>query len=248
MTVITTVVHGRSRLALHELRAAATPGGRPLLLLHGLGESSPRSLPAHLASWPGPVLALDFTGHGHSTRPLGGGYTAEILMGDVDAALARTGPVTVLGRGLGAYIALLVAAARPDLVRGAVLTDGPGLVGGGVRPASPFVLTLPIELADGPTVVHAPPGPDGGSVHPGEPHPSGEPDPLALFELANDVRPPDYAVEFMRILAAGSDLDQPLVVCTIVRPGWLAAVIEAGEGRIAETSLADALARYAGID
>ena len=55
-------------------------------------------------------------------------------MGDVDAALAHLGPSTVLGRGLGAYIALLIAGARPDLVRGAVLADGPGLVGGGREP------------------------------------------------------------------------------------------------------------------
>ena len=54
-------------------------------------------------------------------------------MADADAALAHLGPATVYGRGLGAYVALLIAGARPDLVRGAVLDDGPGLVGGGSR-------------------------------------------------------------------------------------------------------------------
>ena len=57
--------HGRIGLALHQLR----PGpGRPLLLLHGLGEQSPTEVPAASAGWPGPVCALDFTGHGGSTR------------------------------------------------------------------------------------------------------------------------------------------------------------------------------------
>ena len=79
-----TLRHGRIGLALHQLRPGA---GRPLLLLHGLGEQSPTEVPAASAAWPGPVCALDFTGHGRSDAPRGGGYTAEILMGDVDAAL-----------------------------------------------------------------------------------------------------------------------------------------------------------------
>ena len=79
-----TLRHGRIGLALHQLRPGA---GRPLLLLHGLGEQSPTEVPAASAAWPGPVCALDFTGHGCSDAPRGGGYTAEILMGDVDAAL-----------------------------------------------------------------------------------------------------------------------------------------------------------------
>ena len=50
---------------------------------------------------------------------------------DVDAALAALEPQTLYGEGLGAYIALLTAGARPDRVRGAILADGPGLAGGG---------------------------------------------------------------------------------------------------------------------
>src|SRR5690606_28180060 len=134
---------------------------------HGLGERTPDRVPAHI-SWPGPVYGLDFTGHGRSTVPVGGGYTSEILVGAVDAALERLGQVTIPGRGLGAYISLLTAAARPAQVVGAILADGPGLVGGGVHPGSP-------------SVPHPPPG----SV--------GPPDPFALLELSRDVRPPDYA-------------------------------------------------------
>jgi pimeloyl-ACP methyl ester carboxylesterase len=221
---LTALVHGRAELALHQLRAGGPDGGpattRPLLLLHGLGESSPARLPAHLASWSGPILALDFTGHGSSSRPLGGGYTAEILLGDVDAALAETGPATLLGRGLGAYVALLAAGARPALVRGAILTDGPGLVGGGVRPSSPFVLTPPVDGYVGP-------------------------DPFALFEMSHDVRPPDYVVDYVRMALVGSDLDRPVAVCSVVRPEWLVAAIDEAPDRVVELTLDAALDLYA---
>ena len=103
---ITWLAHVKVRLALHELRDGE---GRPLLLLHGLGEHTPSAVPQAAASWPGPVLGLDLTGHGRSSRAPGGGYTAEILMADVDAALAHLGPATLLGRGLGGYVGLLIA-------------------------------------------------------------------------------------------------------------------------------------------
>jgi pimeloyl-ACP methyl ester carboxylesterase len=221
VTAPTLLRHGRSSLALHTLSDGAG-GDRPLLLLHGLGESSPAAVPAHLAAWPGPVAALDFTGHGGSTRPLGGGYTAEILMADVDVALAHLGPATLLGRGLGAYVALLAAGARPAEVRGAILTDGPGLVGGGIRPSSPFVLTPPVDGHVGP-------------------------DPFALFELSHDVRPPDYVVEYVRLVTDGSDLDHPVAVCTVVRPGWLDAVLAEAPERVIESTLDEALALYANL-
>ena len=113
--------HNKVTLALHEVR----PGtGRPLLFLHGLGESADM-MSTLSVNWAGPVWALDFTGHGESSVPAGGGYSSEILMADADIALRHIGEATVVGRGLGAYIAFLIAGARPTLVRGAVLLDGP---------------------------------------------------------------------------------------------------------------------------
>lgn len=195
---ITWLTHGRSRLALHTLR---TGEGRPLLLLGGLGERTPTEVPPVAAAWAGPVVALDVTGHGASSLAPGGGYTAEVLMADVDAALAHLGPVTILGRGLGAYLALLAAGGRPDLVRGAILTDGPGLVGGGIRPGSPSIPTL-------------------------APHDGSTPDPLVLLEMSRDVRPTDYAVEYVRLANEWSGLEHPIAVCTVVRPEWLTAVAD----------------------
>jgi len=216
-TTLATLRHGAIELALHLLKEGE---GRPLLVLHGLGERSPEELPAQYASWPGAVHALDFTGHGSSTVPAGGGYTAEILMGDADTALAELGQATVVGRGLGAYVALLLAGARPEDVRGAIVLDGPGLAGGGSTPSSPSVAT----------------------VDPTAPAP---PDPWALVELTRDPRPPDYATTFVRQAVSFSGLDRPLAVCAIGRPAWVDAVLH--EPGVAETDLAAALTLYASV-
>jgi pimeloyl-ACP methyl ester carboxylesterase len=125
--------HGELRVALHELR----PGtGLPVLLLHGL-HGSAADWRAHgdaLATLSGPVFALDFAGHGDSDWRVGGAYMPELFAADADAALAELGPCIVVGMGLGAYVALLLAGARPESVRAAVLLPGPGLDGGGALP------------------------------------------------------------------------------------------------------------------
>ncbi|MEY2569048.1 MAG: hypothetical protein QOE35_3577 [Actinomycetota bacterium] len=211
--------HNQVRLALHELQGGS---GRPLLLLHGLGERSPASVPSEVGSaWAGPIVALDFTGHGASTVPRGGGYTAEVLMADADAVMVELGQVTVLGRGLGGYVALLLAGARAVDVRGAVIADGPGLAGGGPVPASPSI-QFPDPRAEGP------------------------PDPYAFAELTADVRPPDYASSFVRQATHLSGIADPITVTAHVRPEWLRAVV--GEPGVREAeSVAAALAHYASL-
>lgn len=207
--------HGRVRLMLHELRGGM---GRPLLLLHGLGERSPAGVPGEAARWPGPVFALDFTGHGESSIPHGGGYTPEILVGDVDAALGLIGEATLAGRGLGAYVALLTAGARPHAVRGAVLADGPGLAGGDGIPD-------PAQLSATYTAL-------------------GTPDPLALADLGCDLRPAEFALRFVHLASEKSGLPQPLVVAAAERPPWLAAV--AAEPGVVMASVEAGLSLYAG--
>jgi pimeloyl-ACP methyl ester carboxylesterase len=192
--------HNKVRLALHQL---SDHPGRPLLLLHGLGEHTPLEVPAEAAAWPGPVWGLDFTGHGRSTIPRGGGYTCELLMADTDVALAHLGEATLYGRGLGGYVALLAAGARPGGVRGVVIADGPGLAGGDSRPSTVVITTVERDEAD-----------------------SAPPDPFALRELSRDVRPPDYAASFAREAVEQSGLEAPLVVSATERPPWLAAVVE----------------------
>ncbi|MBW2279294.1 MAG: alpha/beta fold hydrolase [Deltaproteobacteria bacterium] len=209
--------HGKVELALHTLR----PGEeRPLLLLHGLGERSPAAVPDELSAWTGPVYALDFTGHGASTIPKGGGYHPEMLLADADAALAELGPVTLAGRGLGGYVAILLAGARPDRVRGVLVLDGPGLSGGGARPVSTHIGT-----------------PDRDASAP--------PDPFALLELSTDVRPPDYATLFARRARDLSGIDRPIAVCAAERPVWLEAVL--GDSGVEASEPGEALARFASL-
>jgi pimeloyl-ACP methyl ester carboxylesterase len=217
---VVTVRHNKVDLALHRLTEA---DGRALLVLHGLGESSPTEVPERLATWSGPIWGLDFTGHGMSTVPDGGGYTAETLMGDADVALGHVvstghGPVTLYGRGLGAYVALMLAGARPSDVCGAVLDDGPGLAGGGPLPSTPVLAR----------------------IDPLAPRP---PDPYALVELSSDVRPPDYATTFVRQAVHYSGLDRCIAVAARVRPPWLDAV--ASEFGVVSEDVAAALARFA---
>ncbi len=210
------LTHGRVTLALHELKDEAS--GRPLLILHGLGLRSPSSLPEELATWTGPVYALDFTGHGESSVPKGGGYTPELLMGDVDAAIEYLGgPVTLVGRGLGAYVALLAAGARADAVRGVILCDGPGMNGGGPAPGTPQIVR----------------------IDPDDPAP---PDPFALAELSRDIRPPDYAVDFARLAMERSGRPNPIAICAKARPEWLVAAADEVGAR--DTTIADALRMY----
>lgn len=208
--------HNKVELALHHLRDG---DGRPLLHLHGLAERSPAAVPDHLAAWPGPIWALDLTGHGASDPAVGAGYFCEALMGDVDIAIAHLGSVTIYGRGLGAYVGLLAAGGRAEAVHGAILADGPGLAGGGPAPGSPVIVTR---------VDPAPPG--------------GTPDPWALHELTRDIRPGDYAATFARQATTRSGLDTALAAVGVNRPPWLEAVV--AEPGVVACSLAEALSLF----
>ena len=214
MTATILLRHNKVDLALHQVREGT---GRPLLVLHGLGERTAPQVEPPLEGWDGPVWGLDFTGHGESTVPRSGGYTAESLMGDAAIALEHLGEATLYGRGLGAYVSLLLAGARAARVHGAVLDDGPGLAGGGPTPPSPYLLRLP----DGP-------------------HPA--PDPYAMAELSHDIRPPDYATNFVRQAVHFGSLEPCIAVSAKVRPDWLSAV--ADEFGVVVESAEDALRRF----
>ena len=211
--------HVRSRLALHELRDGQ---GHPLLILHGLGERSPFAAPEVVQGWRGPIFALDFTGHGASSVPVGGGYTCEALMSDADAVLAELGPVTLLGYGLGGYVGLLLFGSRPTEIKGLVIEDGPGLDGGGGRPTSPRLLHVSVSDLDGST-----------------------PDPWAMAELASDIRPPSYAADHVRQIEALSELELAISVTSLGRPEWLTAILESPV--VVESDAATALSAFASL-
>jgi len=206
-------------LALHALREAE---GDALLCLHGLRGSAADWADA-APSWPGPVYALDFAGHGASGWLTGGGYTPELLAGDADVALARLGRAWVAGLGLGAYVALLLAGARAEHVPGALLLPGAGLAGGGDEPDPAWEPTLAWARAGEEAAPRRPAG-----------------DPL-LAQLDRDFRPADYAVAFAarasRVLLLEDGAPRP--------PWWRAAAETAPAERIEARGAAQALRRLA---
>jgi pimeloyl-ACP methyl ester carboxylesterase len=201
---------GRIEVELHELSSGS---GRALLLLHDLYGSA-ADWGEGFAPWPGPVYALDFAGHGRSQWIKGGAYTPEICAVDVDAALRQVGSACLVGAGIGAYVALLVGAARRDIVPSVLLLPGIGLEGGGPTPDFDGV---PRSIGDLAT-------------------PRQGCDPMVAF-LEHDVRPSDYAAAFAakveRLLLLDDGTPRP--------PWWNAARGVAGVQTVGD--VADGLAK-----
>src|SRR3954447_3092573 len=107
------------------LRVSAWSGtGAPVLAVHGITSSS-RSWPFLAEALDNPVFAPDLRGRGRSNRlpgPVGMAQHAE----DCAAVVEATGgvPLVVVGHSMGGFVATVLAARRPDLVRGLVLVDG----------------------------------------------------------------------------------------------------------------------------
>ncbi|NEE04124.1 alpha/beta fold hydrolase [Phytoactinopolyspora halotolerans] len=102
---------------IHERRAAAGADKPAAVMVHGLGGSSSNwtllmsELSGEFDQW-----APDLPGFGDS--PPSGDHTVQAYVADVTAYLERFDtPVHLLGNSMGGLISLLVASARPDLVR-----------------------------------------------------------------------------------------------------------------------------------
>lgn len=96
-----------------------------MLLLHGLaGHAGEWAETARWLTERYRVVAVDARGHGHSERiPREVSRAAHV--DDAVFVIERLGlgPVVLVGQSLGGHAALLVAAKRPDLVRGLVVAD-----------------------------------------------------------------------------------------------------------------------------
>lgn len=123
---VRTVMAGQTSFLLREQPDGA-PGSTPLLLLHGVPETSScwRDLAPRLADGRR-VLAPDLPGLG------GSGYTGPYDVGSVVRQLAALieaevpgGRVDVVGHDWGGSLALGLAGARPDLVRRLVVANAP---------------------------------------------------------------------------------------------------------------------------
>lgn len=102
--------------------------GRPIVLLHGLMGRATTWWP--LARWLtayGHVVGLDARAHGRSPHPSPRDVpvTTEDFAADVAEFVERLdeGPAVVIGHSMGGLHGLVLAATRPDLVRGLVTED-----------------------------------------------------------------------------------------------------------------------------
>jgi pimeloyl-ACP methyl ester carboxylesterase len=108
-----------------SLRVATWPGsGMPVLAIHGITSSS-RSWPLLAEHLDQPVVAPDLRGRGRSNHlpgPVGLVAHADDCAAVLEAV--TDGPSIVVGHSMGAFVATVLAARRPDLVRALVLVDG----------------------------------------------------------------------------------------------------------------------------
>lgn len=115
------VLAGGVRLHVREV---GDPGADPVLFLHGImGHRRDWDVLIDRLGGGRRVVAVDQRGHGRSewTRS----YRVSDMAGDAIAVIERLGlrPVPVVGHSMGAMVALVVAARRPDLVERIVLID-----------------------------------------------------------------------------------------------------------------------------
>lgn len=117
----------------HRLLYWPGPEDQPaILMLHGwLDQAASLAEMASKLREQGPVLALDFRGHGHSEWIGHGGYyhffdylrdVSELLE---DPRLAKA-PVRLIGHSMGGAVATLVAGALPDKIERLALLEGSG--------------------------------------------------------------------------------------------------------------------------
>jgi pimeloyl-ACP methyl ester carboxylesterase len=107
------------------LRLAAWHGtGGPVLAIHGITSSS-RTWPFLAEALDNPLFAPDLRGRGRSNLLPGPAGIAQHA-DDCVAIVEATGgvPLVVVGHSMGGFVATVLAARRPDLVRGLVLVDG----------------------------------------------------------------------------------------------------------------------------
>lgn len=115
------VVAGGVRLHVREV---GEPDAPPVVFLHGImGHRRDWDVLIHRLGATHRVVAVDQRGHGRSewTRS----YRVAEMADDTVALVEQLGvaPVPIIGHSMGAMVALLVAARRPDLVDRIVLVD-----------------------------------------------------------------------------------------------------------------------------
>ncbi len=110
--------------------------GRPVVLVHGIGQDHRSWAPQFTATIAGHrLVAYDVRGHGGSSVGNGQGTLGQLADDLIRFLEAVTGPAICVGFSLGGTIVLCAAANRPDLVRGIVAMATSSVVG---KSAVPF--------------------------------------------------------------------------------------------------------------
>jgi len=139
--------------------------GAPVLFICG-GNLTHKSWESQVAALAGEfrTVTFDWRGTGRSDKPRGG-YTGDAAAKDVRILIERLGldPAVLVGHGLGAHLALLVAYAAPELVSGLLLTgaapwfsgEHDGMAGGVTEEFLRFMISKRRNAAAGHNVPYA---------------------------------------------------------------------------------------------
>lgn len=106
-----------------KLRCYTAGSGPAVVILHGLAGSAREFFPTAAALPERRTVLTDLRGHGGSTRHPAD-VSREAYVADVVRVIEEAGPPVVLvGQSMGGHTAMLVAAARPELVARLVLLE-----------------------------------------------------------------------------------------------------------------------------
>ena len=123
-------VHGLPISYYYQAPAQVAPEAFPIVLIHGIADNALTwSFILGALARVYPVYAIDLPGYGFSGLPKDRFYMTLDEMRDVLEAFAREvigQPALVVGNSMGGWLALKLAWAAPELMRGIVLIDAGG--------------------------------------------------------------------------------------------------------------------------
>jgi pimeloyl-ACP methyl ester carboxylesterase len=130
-------------------RHPAADADLPIVLIHGIADSALTwSFVLSPLARAHPTYAIDLPGYGYSGLPAGRGHTTLDEMRDMLVAFLRQvigRPALVVGNSMGGWLAVKLAWAVPELVRGIVLLDAGGAPLSGVDSWLPFAEAIDIR-------------------------------------------------------------------------------------------------------